>query len=83
LMFFLLFLLLSWKHFFLSHLSVRFSFFLSPFFYIYFCLSLFHLSELFVFIANILSFIISFFFLSFIILPSCTHTHTHTYVHNT
>jgi len=79
-MFSLLFLLLSWKHFFffLTFLLVcHFPFHF--FFYIYFCLSLFHLSALFVFIANILSFIISFFFLSFVFLPSCTHT----YVHNT
>jgi hypothetical protein len=46
-------------------------------FYIYFCPPLLHLSELFVFIDNILSFIISLFFLSFVFLPSCTHTHTH------
>jgi len=62
--------------FFLAFLLVcHFSFHL--FFYIYFYLSLFHLSALFVFIANILSFIISFFFLSFIFF---LHVHTHMYI---
>jgi len=86
--FFLLFLSCSLCYFYCFLESIFFSF--SPFcwfvifpftlfFYIYFCLSLFHLSELFVFIANILPFIISFSFLSFMYLPH-VHTHTHMYI---
>ena len=87
--FFLLFLSRSLCYFYCFLESIFFSFspfcsfviFPFTFFYTYFCLSLFHLSELFVFIASILSFIISFFFLSFMFLPHVhTHTHTHMYI---
>jgi len=78
-MFSLLFLLLSWKHFFLSRLSVSLSFFLSPFF-LHIFLSFFIPSQCTFRFYCQHSFIHYFLlFPFFYILPSCTHT----YVHNT